>query len=351
MRRAFDAPPALLPLQRGSRESLGTAQGQRMKTIGVDLGGSHVLATLVEDDGTISERSERDIVDHGFDAGVATIAAAIDDVLGRTKEKSVSGIGLGSPGNIDLQTGSIIYSPNFGWRDVPLGERLREHFTLPIFIANDARCATLGEHTYGTGRNKPNFVLLTLGTGIGGGIVAEGKLLIGSGAGAGEIGHHQVRGGDGFYCNCGKIGCFEAQASGTGLIRHALAIAASFPRSELVSGKPPKLSSKAIRRAAEAGDPHASAAWTRYVDDLSRGLANIIAFVNPEVIALGGGVASAGAFMLDAVRPRVDELTTMVPRGRTQIVTAALGNDAGAIGAATMARRGGLVAHEPPSSA
>ncbi|MDQ2908544.1 MAG: ROK family protein [Candidatus Eremiobacteraeota bacterium] len=318
-----------------------------MKTIGVDLGGSHVLATLVEEDGGIVDRSERDIVDHTFEAAVDTIAATIDDVLSRVKGKRVTGIGLGSPGNIDLDSGTITYSPNFGWHDKPLGECLRARFKLPIFIANDARCATLGEHTYGTGRDKANFVLLTLGTGIGGGIVAEGKLLIGSGAGAGEIGHHQVRGVDGFYCNCGKIGCFEAQASGTGLIRHALAIAPSFPRSTLVSGKPDKLGSKAIRRAAEAGDPHASAAWLRYVDDLARGLANVVAFVNPELIALGGGVASAGDFMLDAVRPRVDELTTMVPRGRTEIVIAALGNDAGAVGAATMARRGGLVAHEP----
>ncbi len=315
-----------------------------MKAIGVDLGGSHVLATLVDDEGTIEERFERDIVDRAFDAAVDTIAATVEDVLSCTKEKHVAGIGLGSPGNVDLDTGTIRYSPNFGWRDVPLGAKLRERFKLPVIIANDARCATLGEYTYGTGRGRKDFVLLTLGTGIGGGIVAEGTLLIGNGAGAGEIGHHQVRGVDGFYCNCGKIGCFEAQASGTGLIRHALAIAPSFPRSTLVSGKPEKLGSRAIRRAAQAGDPHAVAAWLRYVDDLSRGLANIVAFVNPELIALGGGVASAGDFMLDAVRPRVDELTTMVPRGRTEIVIAALANDAGAVGAAAMARRGGLVA-------
>jgi glucokinase len=155
-----------------------------------------------------------------------------------------------------------------------------------------------------------------------------------------------VRATDGFICGCGKIGCFEAQASGTGLLRHAFAVGSSFPRSQLVAGKPEKLGSKAIRRAAESGEPHALAAWNRYIDDLSRGLANIIAFVNPELIALGGGVASAGDFMLNAVRPKVDELTTMVPRGQTKIVEASLGNDAGAIGAATMARRGGLTTKE-----
>jgi glucokinase len=231
-------------------------------------------------------------------------------------------------------------SPNFSWRNVPLAEPLHQRFNRPVFVANDARCATLGEHTYGAGRGTPNFVLLTLGTGIGGGIVAEGSLLIGNDASAGEIGHHQIRATDGFYCNCGKFGCFEAQASGTGLIRHALAVAPSFPRSRLVRGNPDKLGSKAIRKAAELGEPHGVAAWNRYIEDLARGIANIIMFVNPEVIALGGGVAGAGDFLLDAVRPKVAELTTVSPRGRTKIVTAILGNDAGPIGAATMARRG-----------
>ena len=316
-----------------------------MKTIGVDLGGSHVLATIVDDGGKIVERAEHDITDLTFDVAIKTIGQAVEDVISSTKEK-LQAIGLGSPGNIDLSTGTVKYSPNFNWHDAPLGERLRERFKMPVFIANDARCATLGEHSYGTGRGTANFVLLTLGTGIGGGIIAEGTLLIGNLAGAGEIGHHQIRATDGFYCNCGKIGCFEAQASGTGLIRHALAIAHSFPRSNLVSAKPEKLGSKAIRKAAEAGDPHGFAAWNRYIDDLARGIANVIAFVNPEMIALGGGVAAAGDFMLNALRPKVDELTTMVPRGRTQIVQASLGNDAGAIGAGTMARRGGLTTKE-----
>jgi glucokinase len=310
--------------------------------IGVDLGGSHVLATMVDEAGTIIARQGQDIDDHAPDVVIKLIGDVIDAVLASEKDKTVSGIGLGSPGNVDVATGTIRYSPNFGWHDVPLGERLRERYKMPVFIANDARCATLGEFTHGTGRGTANFVLLTLGTGIGGGIVAEGTLILGSLGGAGEVGHHQIRATDGFICNCGKTGCFEAQASGTGLIRHAIAVAPSFPRSTLVSGKPEKLGSKAIRKAAEAGDPHGVAAWNRYIDDLSRGLANIIAFVNPELIALGGGVSSAGDFMLTALRPRVDELTTMVPRGMTKIVVASLGNDAGAIGAATMARRGGL---------
>jgi glucokinase len=317
--------------------------------IGVDLGGSHVMAALIDESGEIHSRHEIDIVDLAPDAVFASldtvIRGALDDARG---DANVVGIGIGSPGNIDPTTGTIRYSPNFGWTNVPLGEHVRASFKHPVFVANDARCATLGEFVYGAGRASKNFVLLTLGTGIGGGIVADGALILGEQMGAGEFGHHQIRPRDGFVCTCGKIGCFEAQASGTGLIRHMLALAPSFPRSTLPDVPRAKLGSKAIRKGAQAGDAHALAAWRNWTSDLALGLANVIAFVNPEAIALGGGVSSAGAFMLDTVRPMVDELTTMVPRGKTRLITALLGNDAGAVGAATMAMRGGLTAGVAP---
>ena len=309
--------------------------------IGVDLGGSHVTAGVVTDDGTIHGQYEQDLEDLQFDKVIEVLAERIGAAI-KAAGSDVTGIGIGSPGNIDARSGAVLYSPNFGWRNAPLGETLRKRFSLPVYVGNDARCATLGEYTFGTGKKTKNFVLLTLGTGIGGGIVADGDLILGNRWGAGEIGHHQIRPTDGFICACGKTGCFEAQASGTGLIRHAFAVAPSFPRSTMLDVERDKLSSKKIRKAAQAGDGHALAAWGNYCGDLAIGLANIIAFVNPEMISLGGGVASAGDFMLDAVRPQVDTLTTMVPRGTTQIVVAQLGNDAGQVGAATMAFRGGL---------
>ena len=308
--------------------------------IGVDLGGSHVTAALVTENGAILRQHEEDLEDLRFEAVIAALDATIGMAL--RESGNVTGIGIGSPGNIDVASGAVVYSPNFGWHGVPLGESIRKKFGLPVFVANDARCATLGEYTFGTGNGTKDFVLLTLGTGIGGGIVARGELLLGNRWGAGEIGHHQIRPSDGFVCGCGKIGCFEAQASGTGLIRHAFAVAPSFPRSALLDVPRDKLSSKKIRRAAQAGDGHALAAWNDFIGDLAIGLANVIAFVNPEKIALGGGVSTAGDFMLDAVRPQADALTTMVPKGTTQIVVASLGNDAGQVGAATMALRGGL---------
>ena len=309
--------------------------------IGVDLGGSHVTAGVVTDDGTIHQQFEQDLDDLQFDKVIEVLVDRIGDAV-KAADGEVAGIGIGSPGNIDARSGAVLYSPNFGWQNAPLGETLRKRFSLPVYVGNDARCATLGEYTFGTGKKTKNFVLLTLGTGIGGGIVADGDLVLGNRWGAGEVGHHQIRPTDGFVCACGKIGCFEAQASGTGLIRHAFAVAPSFPRSTMLDVERDKLSSKKIRKAAQAGDRHALAAWGNYCRDLSIGLANIIAFVNPEMISLGGGVASAGDFMLDAVRPQVDVLTTMVPKGTTQIVVAQLGNDAGQVGAATMAFRGGL---------
>jgi glucokinase len=312
-----------------------------MKTaIGVDLGGSHVTAGVISEDGVIHSQHELDLTDLAFDKVIAAVEEVVFEALDDAKD--AVGIGIGSAGNIAADTGAILYSPNLGWVNQPLGATLRKRFKQPIVIGNDARCATLGEYTFGIGKGTTNFVLLTLGTGIGGGIVGGGHLLLGNRFGAGEVGHHQIRPNGGFHCACGKIGCFEVQASGTGLIRHAFALAPSFPRSTLLDMPREKLGSKKIRKAAQAGDLHALAAWKKFTDDLALGLANVIAFVNPELIALGGGVSTAGDFMLDAIKGQVDAMTTMVPKGTTRIEIAKLGNDAGQVGAAIMAFRGGL---------
>ncbi len=335
--------------------------------IGVDLGGSHVMAAVVQESGEILDKFEHDITDHDPAAVVDALAGVVRKAIDGTHD-DVVGIGIGSPGNIDPATGAIRYSPNFGWQDVALGARVREAFPgLTVFVANDARCATLGEYVHGVGQGTRDFVLLTLGTGIGGGIVAGGNVALGFQMGAGEIGHHTIRPDTGFICACGKVGCFEAQSSGTGLLRHAFRLAPSFPRSALLDAPAKekekdkdkhdarswreRLGSKRIRKAAQAGDPHATAAWNAFCDDLAIGLSNVIAFVNPEVIALGGGVSTAGDFLLDRVRPLVEVRTTMVPRGTTRIERARLGNDAGAVGAAVAAMRGGLLAQVPRTAA
>lgn len=312
------------------------------RAIGVDLGGSHVAAAIVDETGALGEKFVREVLDRSPDAVVTAIADGVREALHQAPDTAAAGVGIGSPGNVDYATGAIRYSPNFGWKDVPLGAMLRAALPCPVHVANDAKCAALAEYLFGVGRGTRDFVLLTLGTGIGGGIVAGGELILGHTSGAGEVGHHQIRPVDGFSCSCGKIGCFEAQASATGLIRHALALAPSYPRSTLLDVPRDALNAREIIEDAQRTEGHGRAAWRRYIDDLAYGLANVVAFVNPEVIALGGGVSGAGAFLIDAVAPIVEQRSTMVPAGSTRIVAARMGNDAGAVGAAAIALRGGL---------
>ncbi len=310
--------------------------------IGIDLGGSHTAAGAVAADGTIIDQAERDLTSLDPAHVVDQIVQVMQLVLSVVGDKDCIGLGIGSPGNIDEKTGTIRFSPNFGWRDVPLRSLLERRVKQPIHILNDARCATLGEFLYGSGKGTTEFALITLGTGIGGGLVSGGRLILGNAMGAGEVGHHVIRPNTGFICTCGKRGCFEAQASGTGLLRHALALAPSFPRSTLLTRKPQaKWGSKMIRKAAARGDEHALAAWKNYMADLALGVSNIVAFTNPAVIALGGGVGQTDSKMLaEPLTKLVDDLTTMVPKGMTKIITAQLGNNAGVIGAAALARIG-----------
>ncbi|MBC5824527.1 MAG: ROK family protein [Candidatus Eremiobacteraeota bacterium] len=318
--------------------------------IGIDLGGSHVTAATVDELGNVGDRFHRDLTS----LEPKHVVSAMEDVFKKARKtlgkRAVRTVGVGSPGNIDPHDGIVAFSPNFGWRDVPLADMLAKKLKLPVHLLNDARCATLGEYLHGSGQGTTEFALITIGTGIGGGLVSRGRLLLGSQMGAGEVGHHTIRPDSGFVCGCGKVGCFESQASSTGLIRHALALAPSFPRSRLLtSHRDEDWGTKLIVKALGEGDPHAAAAWERYLDDLSIGLSNIIAFTNPQIIALGGGGGRVDPDVL--ARPLtalVDARTTMTPKGKTTIVSATLGNDAGAIGAATLARLGGISALTEP---
>lgn len=310
--------------------------------IGVDLGGTHVMAATVDDHGKIRNRFSHELKTHEFGDVVDRIVTAVGKAAASLKGRKVDGVGIGSPGNIDERTGTVRWSPNFEWRNEPLGAALKRKLGQRVHILNDARSATLGEYVHGCGKGTHDFALITIGTGIGGGIVASGKLVLGHGMGAGEVGHHQIRPDNGFVCMCGKVGCFEAQASGTGLLRHALAVAASFPRSTLFGRKVTDWGSKMVVKAAASGEPHAIAAWERFLDDLAIGVANIVAFTNPAMVALGGGVGQTDRAMLAVpLKKRVDALTTMAPKD-AKIVSATLGNDAGAVGASVLAFLGGI---------
>ena len=310
--------------------------------IGVDLGGTHVAAAPVDERGKVLDVVQRELDAHDIKYVVGEIAKAVAKASAQLRGKRISGVGLGSPGNLDERTGVVRWSPNFDWTDVPLRARVEKKLGRKIALLNDARCATIGEFLHGSGKGTRDFVLLTLGTGIGGGIITNGKLSLGHAMGAGEIGHHVIRPETGFICPCGKRGCLEAQASGSGLLRHALALAPSFPRSTLLSAVPQmKWGSRMIVKAAAAGDQHASATWQAWLADLAIGVANIVAILNPEIIALGGGVGRTDDSLLATpLRRLVDEQTTTVPKGQTAIVRAKLGNNAGIVGAASMVLHG-----------
>jgi len=310
--------------------------------IGVDLGGTHVAAAPVDERGRLRNTYTRELEAHDVKYVVGEVAKVVDKAAALLGKNAKFTVGVGSPGNIEERTGIVRWSPNFGWQDVPLRDKLEKKLGHPVRLLNDARCATIGEYLYGVGKGARDFVLITLGTGIGGGIVANGKLLLGHAMGAGEMGHHVIRADTGFTCTCGKIGCFEAQASGTALLRHALALAPSFPRSTLLTGTPQAdWGSKMISRAAAAGDLHAVATWNAWLRDLACGVANIIAFLNPEIIALGGGVGRTDDTLLaQPLTKLVDEQTVTVPKHQTTIVRAKLGNEAGIVGAGTMALHG-----------
>ncbi|HEV2909709.1 MAG TPA: ROK family protein [Candidatus Eremiobacteraceae bacterium] len=310
--------------------------------IGVDLGGTHVAAAPVDERGRLRNTYTRELEAHDVKYVVGEVAKVVDKAAALLGKHAKFTVGVGSPGNIEERTGIVRWSPNFGWQDVPLRDKLEKKLGHPVRLLNDARCATIGEYLYGVGKGARDFVLITLGTGIGGGIVANGKLLLGHAMGAGEMGHHVIRADTGFICTCGKIGCFEAQASGTALLRHALALAPSFPRSTLLTGTPQAdWGSKMISRAAAAGDLHAVATWNAWLRDLACGVANIIAFLNPEIIALGGGVGRTDDTLLaQPLTKLVDEQTVTVPKHQTTIVRAKLGNEAGIVGAGTMALHG-----------
>jgi predicted NBD/HSP70 family sugar kinase len=236
---------------------------------------------------------------------------------------------MGVPGNVDPVKGCTRYLPNFGWLEpVELGKLLINKVDMhdaQVRLRNDGRCAALAESKYGAGIGAAVFAMLTLGTGIGGALIINGKLFDGSSFDAGDFGHHVIRSGteDAMQCVCGKRGCFETHASAQGLVRQYKRHGGEAENAE------------AVLTAMRAGTPAATKAFEVFLDDLATGIANLVTFYNPDVIALGGGLAQAAELYVD-LQQRVDDKTLPATRGRCRIVPSTLGPDAGAIGAAIL---------------
>lgn len=314
--------------------------------VGVDLGGTTTKLAFISLYGEILHKWEipTDVSNEGKNITV-NIAKAIDaklEEIGHSKSE-ILGIGMGAPGPVDLATGVIFEAVNLGWREpYPLKDLLEVETSLPAVVDNDANCAALGEMWKGAGNGAKDLVCVTLGTGVGGGVITNGNIVHGVSGAAGEIGHITSIAEGGAPCNCGKTGCLETIASATGIVRIAVELLTSHPSEGVLSAvfnETGIVTAKDVFDAAQRRDELALKAVNTVALHLGIALANIANTLNPEKIVLGGGVSKAGAVLLDPVKEQF--LRHSFPRvaQSTEISIATLGNDAGVIGAAWLIKK------------
>lgn len=307
--------------------------------IGVDLGGTNIAIGLVDEEGKILQKSsvptkaERDPEEIMDD-----IAAEVLAVLAEAKVKlnDISWLGIGSPGTIDSENGLVVCAHNLPFSQYPICEALKKRLRLPVYLGNDGNCAALGESIAGVTRGYADSIVITLGTGVGGGIILNHKIHKGYNDGAGEVGH-MVLHADGAPCTCGQNGCFEAYSSATALIRMTREAMDKHPESRLheLSAHGTHVSGKTAFQAAKEGDAAAQEVVDTYIRYLAIGIANLINLFQPQVIAVGGGVSHEGDNLLLPLRHEVEKRVFKAKGGFTnRVELAVLGNDAGIIGAA-----------------
>lgn len=320
-----------------------TVIGRQPLTVGIDIGGSKVLAGVVDSTGRVLARQRRSTPGTSVRAVEDTIVDLVKDF--RT-DHDVAAIGVGAAGFVDAGRANVLFSPHLAWRNEPLRNTLMERIRLPVVVDNDANAAAMAETRFGAGRGRRQVLCVTLGTGIGGALVIDGRVFRGANGMAGEFGHIQVVPG-GHRCECGNRGCWEQYASGNALVREARElILADSPVAlrlrEAVNGDVSGLTGALITETARAGDPTSVELLTDVGTWLGTGLAGMTAAFDPGCIVIGGGVSSAGELLLTPTRAAFSR--TLVGRGfrvEPPILEAALGPDAGFIGAADMARSAG----------
>ena len=307
--------------------------------MGVDLGGTKMHAGLVDDAGEVLHHATELEFGDSADAILDALAAKVGEAFAARPDAVADAVGLGIPCTIDRATGTAISAVNLPIVDVPVRDEMRRRLDLPVFVDNDANMAALAEHRFGAARGADNVVMLTIGTGIGGGLILDGRIYRGAtGAGA-ELGHVVVD-ADGPPCqgNCPNNGCIETLASGTALARQGRAAARGAPESRLgqMAQAEDWIDGRAVVEAAVAADTVARELVTRAGRNIGVALSSIANVFEPDVIVLGGGVMAAGELMLAPARSEL-EARALPPMNRTPVVAAGLGPDAGMIGAATMA--------------
>ena len=314
-----------------------------MVYIGIDLGGTGIKVGVVDEKGRILHQGETPtLVGRPYqeiirDMGECSLKA-VENSGHRVSD--VAAIGIGIPGIADPNTGVVVFCTNLGWHDVPLRSELQKYIDKPVFIDNDATVAGYAESVAGVSAGCSSSVFLTLGTGVGGGIVINGRPWSGAHGVGSEIGHICLE-IEGEPCTCGNNGCAERYTSATAIIRMATQAVKQHPSSlmhTLCGGDVSKLNAKIVFDAAKEGDDAAVKIFRRYVNYLCMLIDSIIALLDPEMIVLGGGVSRAGAFLLDAVRERLPRYLMFKTMPYSRIEIAKLGADAGIIGAAMLGR-------------
>jgi len=311
-----------------------------MVTVGIDLGGTNIAAGVVSQEGKILAQAQRRTqAERPYQQVVRDMAGTALDAVERAglTLDDVASIGVGVPGFFDRKSGVVVFCTNLGWRDVPLGAEMARYIDKPLYGDNDATVAGFAEAIAGVSQGARHSVFLTLGTGLGSGIILNGKIWSGAHGVGGELGHIMYKQG-GIPCTCGAQGCLERYASATALARIAREAAERYPQSSLAKIAGDRMNAKAVIDEVQKGDAAAIEAFDEYTTHLANGIITIISFLDPELIVLGGGVSHAGETLLEPVRRKVEKgkFFKTLPTGK--IVLAALGNEAGIIGAAMLHR-------------
>jgi glucokinase len=308
----------------------------------VDIGGSKVLGGVVDADGAVLATARRE-------TPAADVGKTLDFIVEVVQELAaghpVTAVGIGAAGWIDSSRSRVLFAPNLAWRDEPLRDRIAQRVGMPVVVENDANAAAWAEFRFGAARDVPDsMVLFTVGTGIGGGIVIGGELLRGSHGIAAELGHIRVVPG-GLVCGCHRHGCLEQYASGHALVRYARQGAAEDPRAarhllELAGGNPDAINGPLVTEAARGGDPVSCAAFAEAGRWLGSGMADLAQVLDPDVLVVGGGVIDAGELLMEPAREAfLEQLAARATLPVAPVVAASMGNTAGVVGAADLARR------------
>jgi glucokinase len=311
--------------------------------LGIDLGGTKILTSVINPEGEMLSR------DHSVTPAAEGPDGVIQAILGSAGRAlegaslaidSVSAVGIGAPGLIDAEAGLLFTSPNLpGWKDVPLRDIIQEKLKKKAFLINDGNAAALGEYYFGAAKGVNHFIYVTISTGIGGGIVVDGKVLNGFKGMAGEIGHMTIA-DEGPPCHCGNRGCWEALASGTALAKAARKLIETGADTSILSfaeGKIDKVTAQTVQSAAEKGDPLANQLILKVAYYFGVGVANLINIFNPEMIVIGGGLSNIGERLFKPAHRVVEERAFTRAYRTVRFVKAALGRNSGVLGAAAFA--------------